>query len=201
VLLITAGCAGVGGRSVRAFVDDQSLTAKVKLKLAALKPSTLARINVDVYDGTVYLSGTVPTPELKTQAEAITAGLEGVDLVVNNLQVKRLALSAGESAPSPPMVTGEPPRVLSERLRGVARFDGGLPAGPYRAHDGDGRVVATVYIVSMVDLAQMGLDGLTPSLPIDHVSVYSMDGGLDVPEPHYQLVLWHVSRAEAAAFR
>ena len=54
--LLLSGCA-LAGRTFGRYVDDKTLTGSVKMSLATLHVSHLKRVNVDVYDGTVYLSG------------------------------------------------------------------------------------------------------------------------------------------------
>ena len=63
-----SGCA-LAGRSFGRYVDDKTVTGSVKMGLAARHLSHLKRVNVDVYDGTVYLTGTVNTEIEKSDAE------------------------------------------------------------------------------------------------------------------------------------
>ena len=65
--LLLSGCA-LAGRTFGRYVDDKTLTGSVKMSLATLHVSHLKRVNVDVYDGTVYLSGIVNTPAEKSDA-------------------------------------------------------------------------------------------------------------------------------------
>lgn len=46
-------------------------------------------VNVDVTNGTVYLSGSVESAGQKTRAEQVARDTKGVKSVVNNLQVRR----------------------------------------------------------------------------------------------------------------
>ena len=46
-------------------------------------------MDVDTNNGTVYLNGTVETPEQKVQAEQLAWQAGGVKAVVNNLQVQK----------------------------------------------------------------------------------------------------------------
>ena len=68
-------------------VDDATITAQVKGRLATAEAETLTNVNVDTVNGVVYLNGTVDSSELKTRAESIARSQEGVQRVVNNLQV------------------------------------------------------------------------------------------------------------------
>ena len=68
--------------------DDTSITSKVRSQIQAdpnLKPMN---IKVDTKDGTVTLSGTVSSQDMKEQAHQIAAGTPGVANVVDNLSVK-----------------------------------------------------------------------------------------------------------------
>jgi hypothetical protein len=75
-----------------------------------------------------------------------------------------------------------------------------LPAGPFLAYDHQGRLVSTIYMVPIKDIdAQKKFDGLAaPGGRVDHVDLYFNAGHPGVPEPHYHIVLWHVSKAQEA---
>jgi hyperosmotically inducible protein len=89
VLAAGGGCRSTGGETttVGQKIDDAAITAQVKGRLAAAEAETLANVNVDTVNGVVYLNGTVDSSELKTRAESIARSQEGVQRVVNNLQV------------------------------------------------------------------------------------------------------------------
>lgn len=84
-----AGCTTLTGETLGQNLDDASITAEVKAKLATEKASTLTRIGVETVQGTVHLTGIVETAALKERAEAIAWGVRGVRGVVNNLKVQR----------------------------------------------------------------------------------------------------------------
>ena len=86
---VLAACQTTSGRSTGEVVDDAKITASVKSKLVADKATNLTRVDVDTTNGTVYLNGTVDTPEQKTRAEQLAWQAGGVKNVVNNLQVQR----------------------------------------------------------------------------------------------------------------
>jgi hyperosmotically inducible periplasmic protein len=44
-------------------------------------------INADVYEQRVMLTGAVATPELKSQAEALTKSVEGIKAILNEIRV------------------------------------------------------------------------------------------------------------------
>jgi hyperosmotically inducible protein len=85
---VTAGCTAMTGKSASANVDDAKITATVKEKLAMEKVSTLTKIDVDTNKGTVYLTGNVPTEDLKAKATDIAKQVAGVQEVVNNLKIQ-----------------------------------------------------------------------------------------------------------------
>jgi len=88
--VLAAGCSrSTSGQTVGSAIDDKTILASVKSKLVADKPSNLTKVNVDVTNGTVYLTGDVDSAEQKTRAERLAHDTRGVKSVVNNLQVKR----------------------------------------------------------------------------------------------------------------
>ena len=73
-----------------------------------------------------------------------------------------------------------------------------LPAGPFLAYDHSGKLVSTVYMIPLKDLdGQKALSDLpAPGGRVDHVSLYFNAGHPGVPDPHYHIVLWHVSKSQ-----
>jgi len=73
-----------------------------------------------------------------------------------------------------------------------------LPAGPFLAYDHKGRLVSTIYMIPLKDFdSQKGFADLkAPGGRVDHVSLYFNAGHPGVEEPHYHIVLWHVSKTE-----
>ena len=89
LLALVAGCTSTTGKSAGTNVDDATITASVKSKLVADKASNLTRVDVDTNSGTVYLNGTVESPEQKSRAEQLAWQASGVKTVVNNLQIQK----------------------------------------------------------------------------------------------------------------
>jgi hyperosmotically inducible periplasmic protein len=89
LVLATAACQSTTGKSAGTNIDDATITASVKSRLVAEKASNLTRVDVDTNNGTVYLNGTVETPEQKVRAEQLAWQAKGVKSVVNNLQVQK----------------------------------------------------------------------------------------------------------------
>ncbi len=83
----TAGCQTLTGRSTGRYVDDQTITGKVKTSLTEDKTSNLTRIGVKTVDGVVYLEGVVDSEQDRAVAEDRTRRVPDVINVVNQLQV------------------------------------------------------------------------------------------------------------------
>jgi hyperosmotically inducible periplasmic protein len=87
VLTVFAGCQTMTGRSAGRYVDDETVTAKVKAKLVADKATNLTRVAVNTVNGTVHLQGIVDTPDQKARAQELAREVPNVRQVVNELQV------------------------------------------------------------------------------------------------------------------
>ena len=89
IATLSTGCAGSATReSTGEYLDDATITTKVK---AAFVKDPLVKaldVKVDTFKGTVQLSGFVDTSEQKTRAEQIAAGINGVNGVKNNISLK-----------------------------------------------------------------------------------------------------------------
>ena len=200
LVLLGGGCRSLTGRSVGRWVDDQTLAANVKQHLLPARMAPGNHIHVDTYEGVVYLSGVVDSDEARRRVESLARSVDNVEQVVTNLAVKSSVVAASPVA----SIVATDAHPLLGRLRGVTRISGdvGQPQGPWLAFDRAGRVVATIFTVSMRDLAQTGLDDLrSAGRAIDHVAIYPIVTHPDVPEPEYHVVLWHVTRAEAGQLR
>lgn len=75
-----------------------------------------------------------------------------------------------------------------------------LPVGPFLAYDHEGRLVSTIYMVPLKDLDNhMNIDYVhAPGGRVDHISILFNAGHPGVEEPHYHIILWHVSKAQEA---
>ena len=91
VLLLAVALAGCSssppGKTTGERIDDVSITAAVKTKLAEEKVSTLTKIDVDTNLGVVTLNGTVDSEAMKQRAADVARRVSGVKNVVNNLKV------------------------------------------------------------------------------------------------------------------
>lgn len=72
----------------RRMQRDAALTARVKAALGAERAIRSTAIAVDAYEGQVQLSGFVPAADMASRAGRVTAGVDGVRFVHNNLAVR-----------------------------------------------------------------------------------------------------------------
>jgi hyperosmotically inducible protein len=70
------------------ILRDAAITARVKAALLAERGIPSLSISVDTYEGRVQLSGFVNTPEIVSKAGRVTATVNGVRTVHNNIAVK-----------------------------------------------------------------------------------------------------------------
>jgi hypothetical protein len=73
----------------RRVLRDSLITARVKAALLAEKGIPSLSISVDTYEGKVQLTGFVGSPDLVSKAGRVTAGVNGVRTVDNNISVKK----------------------------------------------------------------------------------------------------------------
>lgn len=73
--------------SVGAYVDDATLTSRVKAKLAADPVVSAMAIKVETMKGVVQLSGFAKSAEERAQAEKLTRSTSGVLAVRNDIIV------------------------------------------------------------------------------------------------------------------
>jgi hypothetical protein len=208
IVVLAGGCRALTGRTMERWATDQNISTDVKGKLTALRGGGTAHVKVDTYEGTVYLSGIVESEEMRRRAEALARSAQNVGQVVTNLQIRNGSANGSASPPLRGEQRAQRPAAfwhpMQDQLTGLKRIEGDVltPQGPFAAYDRNGRLVATIYTVAMRDLADRGLDDLVATgRRIDHVAIYSIPAFPDVPHPQYHVVLWHVSRAEAAALR
>ena len=191
--LLLSGCA-LAGRTLGGYVDDKTVTGSVKLSLAATHLSHIKRVNVDVYDGVVYLTGTVRSEIEKSDAEIAAWQTTGVEQVINDIVVRERASEAVSALP-----VMRPRSPLTDRFSWVTRVEQAQPGGPELAYDEAGTLVATVFTVSARGLVNTGVATLPAGgRPVDRVSIYPIPVREDLPEPLYSVVLWHVAERAAA---
>jgi len=71
-----------------AYIDDSAITTKVKEVILAEPGLRSLQISVETYKDVVQLSGFVDTPQSRTRAGELAAGVAGVKSVKNDLVVK-----------------------------------------------------------------------------------------------------------------
>ncbi|HSN33709.1 MAG TPA: BON domain-containing protein [Ideonella sp.] len=88
-LLGTAGCAVTSGQSsVGQYVDDATITTRVKTRFAEDKEVSAMRIQVETLNGTVQLSGFADSDLERQRAADIARNVPDVKNVRNNIIVK-----------------------------------------------------------------------------------------------------------------
>ena len=88
-LTTIVGCAATRTQeSTGQYVDDTTLTTKVKAAIFNEPMLKSMEINVETFKGRVQLSGFVNTAEEKARAEQVARGVSGVQNVQNNISVK-----------------------------------------------------------------------------------------------------------------
>jgi osmotically-inducible protein OsmY len=70
------------------YIDDATITAKVKTALIKDDTVHAHEVNVETFKGVVQLSGFGSTLEEKARAGVLAAGVKGVQSVSNNIQLK-----------------------------------------------------------------------------------------------------------------
>ena len=88
LLTLSTGCASRHYGSAGAYMDDKSLTARVKSELGRDPVAKATDINVTTFNREVQLSGFVATEEEKRRAGQIAASVPGIVSVHNNLLVR-----------------------------------------------------------------------------------------------------------------
>jgi osmotically-inducible protein OsmY len=88
-LIAGTGCAVVRDQeSVGAYIDDATLTTRVKAKFAEDKTVSAMAISVETLKGVVQLSGFAKSSEEKAMAERLARSTSGVTSVRNDIIVR-----------------------------------------------------------------------------------------------------------------
>lgn len=87
--------------SVGQYVDDATITTRVKSKFASDSTVSATRIKVDTVKGVVELSGNVSSEAEREQAQAIAKAIPDVRAVRNNLTVQGATSSKPVRSNSP----------------------------------------------------------------------------------------------------
>jgi osmotically-inducible protein OsmY len=95
-VLLSACAPTQTSRGTGQFIDDASLTARVKTQIAQTQGlGEAAKINVDTYRGVVSLAGFVDNEQQVRAAVQAANKVPGVSKVVSNLQIKSKDTSSG----------------------------------------------------------------------------------------------------------
>ena len=82
------GCQSMTGETAGENIDDASITAAVKAKLAGEKAATLTQIGVETSLRSVHLTGAVSSDALRDRATELARAVKGVRNVKNDIQVR-----------------------------------------------------------------------------------------------------------------
>lgn len=89
LVVTTTGCAVVRDQQrVGAYIDDATLTARVKAKFAENSTVSAMAIGVETLNGTVQLSGFAKSQEERAMAERLARETSGVQKVRNDIVVR-----------------------------------------------------------------------------------------------------------------
>jgi osmotically-inducible protein OsmY len=88
-LALGAGCSVMRDQqSVGSYVDDSTITTRVKAKFAEDPTVSVMAISVETLRGTVQLSGFAKTSDERAMAERLARGVSGVQAVKNDIVVR-----------------------------------------------------------------------------------------------------------------
>jgi osmotically-inducible protein OsmY len=88
-LLGATGCAVVRDQqTVGAYIDDATLTTRVKAKLADDPTVSAMAIGVETFEGVVQLSGVAKSNDERNRAESLARDVSGVKGVRNDIVVR-----------------------------------------------------------------------------------------------------------------
>src|SRR5512143_1396827 len=89
LVTVFVGCASTPTReSTGEYVDDSTITTKVKAAIFNDPSLKVFQINVETFKGEVQLSGFVDSSQSVNRAGEVARGVKGVKSVKNNLIVK-----------------------------------------------------------------------------------------------------------------
>jgi osmotically-inducible protein OsmY len=90
VLLALAGCAGSDTqRSTGQYVDDKTISTRVKTALISDKQVKARNIDVETYKGVVELSGFVESRDEAVRAVSLAQQVDGVKSVKDDMHVRQ----------------------------------------------------------------------------------------------------------------
>jgi osmotically-inducible protein OsmY len=88
-VMLLAGCASSATQeSTGEYIDDATITSKVKTAFVADKQVSALNIHVTTYKGVVQLSGFADNPDEIQRATELARNVKGVKAVKNDVQLK-----------------------------------------------------------------------------------------------------------------
>ncbi len=88
-LFTTVGCAVVRDQqSVGEYIDDTTITTRVKAKFAEDRTVSAMAISVETFNGVVQLSGVAKSADERAMAERLARNVSGVKGVRNDIAVR-----------------------------------------------------------------------------------------------------------------
>lgn len=88
MLSLNAVAASDQQSAVGEYIDDATITTRVKARFAEDPRVSALRISVETKKGEVLLTGVVPSSDEKSHATDVASGVPGVSKVSNNIVVK-----------------------------------------------------------------------------------------------------------------
>lgn len=89
IATVSTSCVGTPTReSTGEYVDDTSITTRVKVALVRDRQVRAGQVRVTTFKGVVQLSGFVDTAAEKQRAATVAGGVAGVKNVLNDITVK-----------------------------------------------------------------------------------------------------------------
>lgn len=84
----TVGAAAAQERSMGDAVDDTIIKSKINSALLQKSVDLFGDIEIDVVEGRVMLTGSVPVPEDRVEAVRLTWTVDGIKEIINEIQVE-----------------------------------------------------------------------------------------------------------------
>jgi osmotically-inducible protein OsmY len=84
----TVGAAAVQERSMGDAVDDTVIKSKINSALLQKSVDLFGDVEIDVVEGRVMLTGSVPVPEDRVEAVRLTWTVDGIKEIINEIQVE-----------------------------------------------------------------------------------------------------------------
>lgn len=122
LLLVLGACAKQGEQSTTGqYLDDATVTAKVKADLIKDDAVKSTDIRVETSSGVVQLRGFVGSDEIRQRAEQLARSVEGVKSVRNDLEIQTAPQTAGQYVDDATLTTKVKAALLADdEVKGLA---------------------------------------------------------------------------------